>query len=554
MIARMLDGRERIQMEYPLYKYLEYMAERDREEFTRAVVADPLTWFCPNGRQEEFIRLVANSVKISKIPTVLFTAANGVGKTTVSLHILSNIIYGAQNGWFNYPLYMNYPFPKLAWYVTTRSAIENVIVRLMKELFPPGTYTLDKRGKPYVSAVHFTNGWELVFFTQDQDTKEMESATVGLIIGDEPFTEDIWKVLKSRRRGGCVTILPMTPLDVEPFIIDEVDKFATAKKPGYYRLSASVYDACKKRGVRGHLDPEVIDAMVDGYSEDEKQARVHGDFMYFSERVYATLDPERHWVAPEDYPLVTGLQRVKIGVDPADGRPCAVAWMQLQPIKHSDEYVKLIREGRAKQQWRKVIFMEWPEQQTEPFWDLRIKQTLPEQQEQWFQMEENGILAEYGLSVTDRILDKYFGWQTRNSATVANSLAEAARKIGRYAAYRKSYISQGEESELTYGHNLVREALADLEDGKPGLVIWRNCWHTWNGLTHYVRKRARNSDTDRAVGETKLVEKYKDFPDVVRYLVCDRVTVNTKTTKSASVKSSDTSGTRDPIKAILSQM
>lgn len=531
----------------PLYWYLDHEPSLERQEaMIQAALAEPLVYFCPNGKQEEFIDAVAYSTEQSKIPVILFTAANGVGKTTISLHILANIIYGVQNGWFDKGIFRHYPFPKLAWYITTRSAIENVIVRQITELFPPGTYTFDKRGKPYVSAVHFENGWELVFFTQDQETSQMESATVGLIVGDEPFTEDIWKALKSRRRMGCLIMLPMTPLDVEPFVIDEVEKYAKEKRAGYFRITASVYDACKRRGIRGHLDPEIIDEMVAGYSEEEKQARAYGDFMYFAERIYAVLDPMRHWVNPEDYPLSNTGQNLCV-CDPHDGRPCAVGWMHTYPIVHSKEYQQLIAQGKAKQQVRRIIFAEHPVDQSVPFWEQKDVRDLGEQVADWIALEQY-LLAEHGAVIHRRILDRHFGWQRRNSTTIANTFMEEGRKRGVSMVFTPSYTAKDEGGEIAYGHNKVREALQDLEDGKPGLVIWRNCWHTWNGLTHYIRKRRRNSDTDRAVGETKIVPKYTDFPDMVRYGCCAEVWFEDdgeQIRESRNTKAVE-NGTRDP--------
>ncbi len=555
------DGSAAIKLDRQLWDYLPLLERPDQLAVMEAAIAEPLRWFCPNGKQEEFIGMVANSVRISKIPVILFTAANGIGKTTTSLHIVANVIYGAQNGWFDYPMFINYPFPKLAWYITTRSAIENVLIKQMSELFPPGTYTFDKRGKPYVSAVHFTNGWELVFFTQDQDTKEMESATVGLIVGDEPFTEDIWKAAKSRRRMGCVTLLPMTPLDVEPFIVDEVTKNAEQGVGGYFRLTASVYDACKRRGVRGHLDPDIIDQMVANYSDEERQARAFGDFMYFSERIYPTLTSDRHWVDPSDYPLELSGGKTYHVVDPHDGRPCAVIWGQIQAVRHSAEYKQLIADKKAKQQYRYVIFFESPLETRLPFWEMKDASALGEQVEKWIEIEQDVVNEQQGVKVNTRVLDHVFGWQTRNSSTIANTLSNEGRKRGYSMVFKPSSKSKNESGEIAYGHNAVRELLQDLEDGKPGLVIWRNCWHTWNGLTHYIRKRPKNSDVERAVGETKIIEKYKDFPDVVRFFCCEKAFgVGQDAEKpepsnaKRKTKRKPTGSTRSPIEAILRQI
>ena len=89
-----------------------------------------------------------------------------------------------------------------------------------------------------------------------------------------------------------------------------------------------------------------------------------------------------------------------------------------------------------------------------------------------------------------------------------------------------SYTAKGEELELTYGHKKVREQLGDLEDGYPGLLIWNHCMHTWNGLNSYIRKHETTKlAEDKPVGQGKIVEKFKDLPDVVRYGVCAAISI-----------------------------
>ena len=62
--------------------------------------------------------------------------------------------------------------------------------------------------------------------------------------------------------------------------------------------------------------------------------------------------------------------------------------------------------------------------------------------------------------------------------------------------------------------------MLDMDDDKPGLVIWNNCYHTWQGLTHYIRKHETNKlSGDKGSGEGKIIQKYKDFPDAIRFMV-----------------------------------
>ena len=53
-------------------------------------------------------------------------------------------------------------------------------------MFPEGSYEFDKMGAAVERAIHFSNGWELRFFTMDVGADQMESASVGLVVIDEP--------------------------------------------------------------------------------------------------------------------------------------------------------------------------------------------------------------------------------------------------------------------------------------------------------------------------------------------------------------------------------
>ena len=160
------------------------------------------------------------------------------------------------------------------------------------------------------------------------------------------------------------------------------------------------------------------------------------------------------------------------------------------------------------------------------------------------------------LPVKTRIIDHNFAFQTRGANTIANIFADAGRKRGRSFSFKGSYTTKSELGEIAYGHDCVRELLLPLEDGKPGLVIYRDCWHTWNGLSHYVRRRPRNQDTQKAIGETKIIERYKDFPDVVRYFCAEKVFFyddDIKEDKSTDVKQ-NFNGTKDPMAALGGMM
>ena len=552
------DDQEYVKMNAQLKVVLKSLDSEDaRLKLMRAAINNPLKWYCPNGKQELAINTTVDRLGRADTPTILLSAANGVGKTNFVLNMVANIIYGPQNGWFLFDCFKYWNKPKICWYITTKTGLTDVVIPAMKKMFPAGTYTFDKMGTALERAIHFENGWELRFFTMDVDPEQMESASVGLVVIDEPAPEPIWKAVKSRGRMGMLTLLPMTPLDVEPYILEEVEKNKDTDL--YARVTARLYDACEERGVRGHLSARIVDEMVKKYPPDEIIARVEGDFMYFKEKIWVNLDRDRHFVDPDLYPVSFIEDFFTQTVDPHDSRPSAAIYAAYHAIEHSPEYIGRIKEGKASQQYRRIIFAETPLDQHCPYWEMRrLPETRLEDEPQMWADYEDAL----GMIMCHRrVIDKRFAFQTRLNYSIAKLYADAGRKLDQQRHKNKSFVytpsydlrSTDSKSEISYGHSMVTKCLEDLEDGLPGLVIWNTCYHTMNAMEHYLRKRLnKSSDSNVAAGEGKIIEKYKDFNDLLRYLCCDNIGLTSAQQRASDKKSPTMSrpGSRNPYRVI----
>ena len=78
-----------------------------KEERVFRLENEKMRFYEPNGKCEEFI----NKVGGGKNFIILFSAANGVGKTASGANIVANIIWGEtnKNKYFNLPLFKNWP-------------------------------------------------------------------------------------------------------------------------------------------------------------------------------------------------------------------------------------------------------------------------------------------------------------------------------------------------------------------------------------------------------------------------------------------------------------
>lgn len=201
-----------------------------REEQAYRLECEKFRFYEPNGKCEEFIREVGDDKRF----VVLFSAANGVGKTCVAVNILANIFFGndnLENDWFNYPLYRDWPYPKSGRIVSQPANIKKNLIPSLKEWLPLGRYETKKGGQNFDSLWTTDNGWEFDVMSNEQDVKEFEGPTLGWVWFDEPPPEKIYKACVSRLRKGGVIFITATPLNGSAWMYDElvskVDKAAS---------------------------------------------------------------------------------------------------------------------------------------------------------------------------------------------------------------------------------------------------------------------------------------------------------------------------------------
>lgn len=90
-------------------------------------------------------------------------------------------------------------------------------------------------------------------------------------------------------------------------------------------IEASVEDACKQHGIRGHLEHDHIERMIAEYTEDEKQARVYGKFQHLVGLRFKAFSRNIHVIkpfniTPKDFCVYEAL-------DPHPRLPDMVSWL-----------------------------------------------------------------------------------------------------------------------------------------------------------------------------------------------------------------------------------
>lgn len=271
-----------------------------REERAFRILKDKYRYYEPNGKCEEYISEVGSGKKF----VVMFSAANGVGKTAVSANVVANIVFDNFNPYFDYPLYNKWPYPKQGRIVSYPSNLEGVVSAL-KEWLPGNKYKTKKRGKAYESLWETSTGWKWDLMTTEQDPQEFEGPTLGWIWFDEIPPMSIYKACVSRLRKGGIIFISATPLEgsgwlydhiVEAHSDDEDEELVGLAKGQRVNIEAGVEAACKQHGVRGHLEHSDIQKMIAEYSEDEKQARVYGKFQHLAGLVFKQWSRKVHMI------------------------------------------------------------------------------------------------------------------------------------------------------------------------------------------------------------------------------------------------------------------
>ena len=426
-------------------------------------------FFPPNGKQEEFIKVAQDTSGLISI----LSSANGVGKTSLVVNFIGNLIWGPQTHWFNTPLFRDWPYEKRIRYITDPKLVEEIgpFHSEIEKWWPKGEFEAHKAGKNYFSQ-YKANGWVVDVMTYDQDVSQFEGGNLGLVICDEPPPRGIYHACITRLRMGGVLFVLMTPLTEAAWFFDEV-----VPRNENRIVYASMEDACKEHGVRGHLDHAQIMKMVEEMDPDEIEARVHGKAMYLKGLIYKTFDYKVH-VAKQNIAVPWDAPIYHI-VDPHIDKPFAMIW------------------GFPDKQgvFRQVD--EWP---NEDFYRMKGCSFGIADYKKIIAMKEEG------WKIQKRVIDRHFA--DIRSLHTNSTLREGFSKVGlRFdASYQASEEMEtgilGVRSALRYNTKKPIDSV-----NQPKYIVDPRCKNTIKGFQRW--------SFDPKTG--KVRDEYKDFMDCVRY-------------------------------------
>lgn len=288
---------ERLKMKSPKHYQRLVRLFNERDEIIKST---PSKFYVPNGKAEEFIKMVGENKNFLN----MFIAANAVGKSAAGANIITNICYGVQSKYFDYPLFQKFPYLKKGRIISDPTTIKEKIIPELKKWFPENeggklpeaNYETAKEGKNYEAKFVTNTGWEIDIMSNEQDPKEFESVDLGFVWIDEPMPKDRFLATVARGRIGMIIIWTFTPLSYSAWIKDDIVN--KADEVGMNYVEADVEDNCEVHGIRGILKHENIQRMIAMYPEDEKQARAFGKFGHLIGRVHKKFSRKIHVIQP----------------------------------------------------------------------------------------------------------------------------------------------------------------------------------------------------------------------------------------------------------------
>lgn len=307
-------------------KLREFLRRREEEKFR---------FFVPNGKQSEAIKMIADPNNFISI----FSGGNGAGKTYLMINVLANIIWPGCNEWFKEGIFKEWNFPKRIRIGTESGNVKEsgVIEQAINEWWPKGRFEGTKAGLPYTSQYKTDTGFIIDIKSYEQETREWESATLGMCVFDEPPPKDKFSASVSRMRKGGILGIFMSPLSQAGWIFDDLVNSHDQKCAITY---ADLEDNCKTHGLRGTLEHTHIQKLIDNMDPEEIDARVHGKAMHLQSVILGSAFKRNYHVIDDNIQPPPGSQHFLV-VDPARGKPWAMGWGWIDlkgRIVFTDEY------------------------------------------------------------------------------------------------------------------------------------------------------------------------------------------------------------------------
>lgn len=325
---------------------------------------------------------------------------------------------------------------------------------------------------------HKTGGVsQIEVMTHEQADNAFESWTGHWAHFDEPPPRE--KFVATRR--GLIAYhgrlwLTLTPIS-EPWLYDE---FIANDLPDVFFIVVDMRD-------NPHLSEAEVTSFEEGLTEDEKEARMHGRFKHLAGLVYKEFDPTVH-IIPKARVKMNASWPTYFVTDPHDQKPHFGIWAKVDPFGTVYVTDEIKFKGTFKQYAHEVLMREMMSREL------------------------------YGESMNVvRILDPNKG----NTPSAVNGLT----LVNEFANHGLYFTADVNDNIMT-GHLAVSSRLGyNLKlplssTNHPKLYFVREATSECvRYIQRYTWSEHKGASKDEKGKKEKPMEKFKDFPDCVRYLI-----------------------------------
>lgn len=362
---------------------------------------------------------------------------------------------------------------------TLEDSIEQVIIPEIKKWVPESALMGGSWEKGYQVGrrqLIFRNGSKFKFFTYKQDAETLTGAAVNRIWYDEPPPQ--------KHRNEAMMRLSTLNGD-ELFTMTPLHGVSWLQKAIWKERHDPTITVIKGSG----LDNPIVNKeshlrIISQYPEEEQQARLHGDFVFFSGRIFPEFNHKDH-VVPEIMPRDLAEHEVIVSIDPGWDHGFAVTFNAFDINGCCLTFDEI--HGRK----------------------MTIAQLVPKIKDR---------LAYWRIDPAYFLIDGKGGRQT--SVITGYSAKKEFSRWGIFCRYAKN-----DPHSWMPSVNRMRDMLATIDENgeprSPRLKATENCTYTIDGyLSYHFKSDAQ--DESREDSTPRPYKKDDDELDTVRYAVMSR--------------------------------
>lgn len=302
------------------------IAEDALREWADIFKANPLQRFEPYAKQEMFLSASER--------TKAFFGGNRAGKTEIG--IVDDLIQAVDRDCLPPHLARHKRFdpPFYCRIVTGGFGVnEGVVLEKLRGLCPKDQMIGGSWERAYkkeaIPILRFKNGSWIQFLTSEQDVDKHAGAKLHRVhFDEEPPGDHGFQIYRENRMRlidfGGQAMFTMTPLLGLSWTYDVI--WENREEPNIFCVVASMLD-------NHHLPREIVQQELDLMgTNEERLARVEGNFVHFQGKVLDLFDIDRHVIDPVEPDHVKG-QDVIVGIDPGVTRG-GVVWCAFDRDNH----------------------------------------------------------------------------------------------------------------------------------------------------------------------------------------------------------------------------